>query len=61
MNNIKAQYKLKQIFQFNGTWLNYYEKNKDSIPPAVVDNVIKMLSCGTNAWGYAPCCINMVF
>jgi hypothetical protein len=53
MEKIEAQYELKQIFQLNGTWLDYYEKNKDSIPPVVVDNIVKMLSCGTNAWGYA--------
>lgn len=47
------QYKLKQIFQFNRTWLNYYEKHKASIRPVVIDNIVKMLSCGTNAWGYA--------
>jgi hypothetical protein len=53
VQNTQPQYKLKQIFQFNGTWLDYYENHKESIRPVVVDNIVKMLSCGTNAWGYA--------
>jgi hypothetical protein len=43
---------LKHLLQFNGAWWRYYEKNQESIRPVVVDNVIKMLSCGDHIRGF---------
>ena len=44
---------LKHLLQYNGARWHYYEKNKDSICPVVVDNIIKMLSCGDHIRGFA--------
>jgi len=42
---------LKHVLQTGGCWWNYYEKHKDSIRPVVVDNIVKMLSCGAHYRG----------
>nr|WP_255562010.1 transposase [Zooshikella harenae] len=34
-------------------WWRYYLKHKDQIRPVVVDNIIKILSCGLRTLGYA--------
>ena len=43
---------LKHLLQYKGAWWRYYEKNQESIRPVVVDNVIKMLSCGDHIRGF---------
>ena len=43
---------LKHLFQYNEAWWRYYEKNQESIRPVVVDNVIKILSCGDHVRGF---------
>ena len=50
---------LKHLLQYNNCWWNYYQQNKASIRPVVVENIIKILSCGTSARGSALyCCPN---
>ena len=43
---------LKHLLQYNGAWWRYYKKHQESIRPVVVDNVIKMLSCGDHIRGF---------
>lgn len=43
---------LKHLLQYHGAWWHYYEKNIDSIRPVVVDNIVKMLSCGDHVRGF---------
>lgn len=44
---------INQVFQQNNAWLCYFEKNKETLRPVVVDNIVKMLSCGLSIRGYA--------
>jgi hypothetical protein len=44
---------LVQLLQFDGNWWNYYQKHKASIRQVVVENIIKMMSCGKTIQGYA--------
>ncbi len=45
--------RLKALFQKGEAWWRFYQKHKHRIRPAIVDNVIKMLSCGLTVRGYA--------
>ena len=44
---------MKKLFVHQENWWRFYEKEKDAMRPAIVDNVIKMLSCGLLVRGYA--------
>ena len=44
---------LKHLLQYNGCWWNFYENHKETIRPVVVDNIVKMLSCGLSVRGFA--------
>lgn len=44
---------LKHVFQYGEVWWDYYQKNQKHIRPVVVDNIIKMLSCGQSVRGHA--------
>ena len=44
---------MKKLFVHQENWWRFYEKEKESMRPAIVDNVIKMLSCGLLVRGYA--------
>ena len=45
--------RLKELFRKDGTWWGFFEKYKHCMRPAIVDNVLKMLSCGLTVRGYA--------
>ncbi|WP_206196894.1 IS91 family transposase [Zooshikella ganghwensis] len=45
--------KLKHLLHTKQLWWRYYLKHKDQIRPVVVDNIIKILSCGLRTLGYA--------
>ena len=45
---------MKKLFVHQENWWRFYEKEKESMRPAIVDNVIKMLSCGLLVRGM-PC------
>ncbi|WP_342221419.1 IS91 family transposase [Candidatus Fukatsuia endosymbiont of Tuberolachnus salignus] len=45
--------KLRHPFQVGHAWWNYYCAHADKIRPVVVDNLIKLFSCGTSALGFA--------
>ncbi len=47
---------IKQLFQRDRLWWRYYQKHHDTLRPAIVDNVIAMLSCGLSIRGYALFC-----
>ena len=40
------------FLNIKGAWWRYYEKNEASIPINVVDNIVKMLSCGDHIRGF---------
>jgi len=44
---------LKHVFQFGAAWWNYYQAHKDTLRPAVLDNMVKMLSCAQRVRGAA--------
>ena len=44
---------MKKLFVHQENWRRFYEKEKDTMRPAIVYNVIKMLSCGLLVRGYA--------
>ena len=43
---------LTHVLQRSSVWWAYYQKHKDSIRPTVVDNIVKLLSCGLSVRGY---------
>ena len=43
---------IKKIFLDNENWYNFYSSHKGNFRPAIIDNVLKMLSCGTRLMGY---------
>jgi hypothetical protein len=50
---------IKKLFQSDQAWWRYFTKHADTIRPAIVENVIKMLACGLEVMGYAThCCSN---
>ena len=51
--SIRLPSTMKKLFIHQENWWRYYAKEKESIRPAVTDNVIKMLSCGLLVRGYA--------
>ena len=44
---------LTHLLQYENCWWDYYEENKDTIRPVVVENIVKMLSCGLKVRGSA--------
>ena len=50
---IRLPTRLKELFRKEGTWWGFFEKYKQRMCPAIVDNVLKMLSCGLTVRGYA--------
>lgn len=44
---------IKRLFQNGQLWWRFYQRHKDRLRPAIVDNVIAMLSCGLSIRGYA--------
>ncbi len=44
---------IKQLFQRGQAWWRFYQQHRASLRPAIVDNVIAMLSCGLSIRGYA--------
>ena len=44
---------IKRLFRSGQLWWQFYQKHKDTLRPAIVDNVIAMLSCGLMIRGYA--------
>jgi len=50
---------IKKLFQTGQAWWRYFKKHEQDIREPVVDNVVKMLACGTQVMGYAThCCSN---
>ena len=45
--------KLKQLLLRDQLWWRYYQRNADTIRPAVVDAISKVLACGRVIMGYA--------
>ena len=43
---------IKKLFGVGQLWWRFYQKHKDTLRPAIVDNVIAMLSCGLSVRGY---------
>ena len=50
---IRLPTRLKELFRKDGAWWGFFEKYKHRMRPAIVDNVLKMLSCGLTVRGYA--------
>lgn len=50
---IRIPSSIKKLFLSGQAWWNYYNKHKEHIRPAVIENVIKLLSCGLTVIGYA--------
>ena len=50
---IRLPTRLKALFQKGGAWWHFYQKYQHRMRPAIVENVIKMLSCGLTVRGYA--------
>lgn len=44
---------IKRLFQTGQLWWRFYQKHQDRLRPAIVENVIAMLSCGLLIRGYA--------
>lgn len=44
---------IKKLFQTGRLWWRFYQKHQDTLRPAIVENVVKMLSCGLVVRGYA--------
>lgn len=42
---------LKQLFTRQNNWLSFLHNNKDKLRDVVIENITKMLSCGTAAFG----------
>jgi hypothetical protein len=42
---------LKQLFNRQDNWLKYLHNNKTTLRAVVIENVTKMLACGTAAFG----------
>ena len=42
---------IKQLFTRQNNWLNYLNKHASTLRQVVIDNVTKMLACGTAAFG----------
>ncbi len=49
---MSPKYTIKQILTTNGNWWKFYEKHKDNLRPAIVTNIIKLLSCKNKIRGY---------
>ena len=45
--------KIKRLLLTNKLWLRFHEKYKDRIRPVVIENITKILACGTNDMGFA--------
>lgn len=43
---IRLPTRLKELFRKGGAWWRFFENYKHRMRPAIVDNVLKMLSCG---------------
>jgi len=43
---------IKKIFLDNQNWYNFYSNHNGKLRPAIINNVLKMLSCGTRLMGY---------
>jgi hypothetical protein len=43
-NRARALLSLKALFQADDNW-NFYQKNRDRLRPAIVENVLKILNC----------------
>lgn len=44
---------IKKLFCYGQAWWRFYQTHRDTLRPAIVDNVIAMLSCGLTVRGYA--------
>jgi len=44
---------IKQLFQSGRLWWRFYEKHQETLRPAIIENVVNMLSCGLLIRGYA--------
>ncbi len=44
---------IKQLFQRGQAWWRFYQQHQATLRPAIVDNVIAMLSCALSVRGYA--------
>ena len=49
---IRTPTALQNILQNNGAWFSYYHRYLETIRPAVIDNIIKIMSCGKFVKGY---------
>ena len=49
---IRTPTALQNILQNNGAWFSYYHRHLETIRPAVIDNIIKIMSCGKFVKGY---------
>ena len=47
---------IKQLFQRGQLWWRFYQQHHEHLRPAIVDNVVAMLSCGLSVRGYALFC-----
>jgi len=48
----RLQSPIQALLQKDNAWWNFYNKHSDSIRPAVLDNIVNMLSCGLMVRGY---------
>ena len=44
---------IKRLFRCQQLWWRYFQKHQHTLRPAIIDNVIAMLSCGLIVRGYA--------
>ncbi len=44
---------IKQLFRYRQVWWRFYQKHHHTLRPAIIENVIAMLSCGLTIRGYA--------
>ena len=51
-NRALALLSLKALFQADNNWYNFYQKNRDRLRPAIVENVLKILSCRHRVRGF---------
>lgn len=44
---------LKNLLQYNESWWTFYKKNEAEIRPVEIENIVKLLSCGSSVRGSA--------
>lgn len=62
-NNKNAKHEpvssIKEFLQQDGNWYRFYEKYKHQLRPAIIENILKIFSCGHSIRGYdIYCCSN---